>query len=355
MTSIYLNKFKIMKQLYTFLLCLTLSIFYGQNSTIVYVDMSEYTGAYDKVQIQVEQEGWALRDVTQDTTNPNIWYAGILSYGDAANPAKVQYKWAVVNGTSATVEDIGASCYGGKVDHDFIWDFRQLPNADTAGEDAFNTSWWNMFNRVIVTDGSNAQSSNVFYYGTMRSNSVASTTITLNATAGNLYYISYDKGADEWDQYVDVAAIDNGDGTHTASVRASAAFDYIWVTGGTEIENGGVKEFADMETTCGANRAHTAGSTGSDTWAVCPSATASLNDLSDSAFVVYPNPVQNTLNVSAGVSVDQVSIFDLTGREVMRATPNATAFSLDVANLNKGLYLVSLKAGDQELTTKLVK
>ena len=78
-------------------------------------------------------------------------------------------------------------------------------------------------------------------------------------------------------------------------------------------------------------------------------------DLSDSTFVVYPNPVQNTLNVSAGVSVDQVSIFDLTGREVLRATPNASAFSLDVATLNKGLYLVSLKAGDQEMTTKLVK
>ena len=77
--------------------------------------------------------------------------------------------------------------------------------------------------------------------------------------------------------------------------------------------------------------------------------------LAESSFNVYPNPVQNTLNVSAGVSVDQVSIFDLIGREVMRATPNASAFSLDVANLNKGLYLVSLKAGDKEMTTKLVK
>ena len=80
-----------------------------------------------------------------------------------------------------------------------------------------------------------------------------------------------------------------------------------------------------------------------------------ITDLMENSFVVYPNPVQNTLNVSAGVSVDQVSIFDLTGREVMRATPNTSAFSLDVANLNKGLYLVSLKAGDKEMTTKLVK
>ena len=83
-------------------------------------------------------------------------------------------------------------------------------------------------------------------------------------------------------------------------------------------------------------------------------ATASINDL-ESNVNVYPNPVENTLNVSAAVVIDAVSIFDLTGREVMRATPNATAFSLDVSDLNKGLYLVSVKAGKQELTTKLVK
>ena len=83
-------------------------------------------------------------------------------------------------------------------------------------------------------------------------------------------------------------------------------------------------------------------------------ATASINDL-ESNVNVYPNPVKNTLNVSAAVVIDAVSIFDLTGREVMRAKPNATAFSLDVADLNKGLYLVTVKAGKQELTTKLVK
>ncbi len=81
----------------------------------------------------------------------------------------------------------------------------------------------------------------------------------------------------------------------------------------------------------------------------------SIGDIDEFNFVAYPNPVKNTLNVSAGVVVDSVTIFDLTGREVMRATPNAAAFSLDVNNLNKGMYLVTVKAGEQELTTKLVK
>ena len=83
--------------------------------------------------------------------------------------------------------------------------------------------------------------------------------------------------------------------------------------------------------------------------------TLDILEITDTSFSVYPNPVQNTLNVSAAVAIDAVSIFDLTGREVLRAKPNAAVFSLDVADLNKGLYLVTVKAGKQELTTKLVK
>lgn len=81
----------------------------------------------------------------------------------------------------------------------------------------------------------------------------------------------------------------------------------------------------------------------------------SVGDLSDSDISIYPNPVQNTLHVRAGAVVESVRVFDLTGRQVLRATPNAESFSLDVADLNKGVYLVSLKTGDNEVTTKLVK
>jgi hypothetical protein len=90
-----------------------------------------------------------------------------------------------------------------------------------------------------------------------------------------------------------------------------------------------------------------------DTSNVC--GTAGINEVNGFSVVTYPNPVENTLNVSAGDVVDSLTIFDLTGREVLRATPNAAAFSLDVSNLNKGLYLVTVKAGEQELNTKLVK
>jgi len=92
-----------------------------------------------------------------------------------------------------------------------------------------------------------------------------------------------------------------------------------------------------------------------DNWYFTKGTPLSIGNLNNSDVLVYPNPVQNTLFVNAGAMVDNVSIFDLTGRQVLRAMPNAESFSLDVSNLNKGMYLVSLKSGDQEITTKLVK
>ncbi|MGB0198718.1 MAG: T9SS type A sorting domain-containing protein [Flavobacteriaceae bacterium] len=70
---------------------------------------------------------------------------------------------------------------------------------------------------------------------------------------------------------------------------------------------------------------------------------------------VYPNPVVDRINISAGSSIDQVRIFDLVGRMVKQATPSSNDFSIDVADLNKGVYMVQLKAGNKETTLKIVK
>ena len=81
----------------------------------------------------------------------------------------------------------------------------------------------------------------------------------------------------------------------------------------------------------------------------------SIGDLSNVGIEAYPNPVKNTLNINAATTIDAVNIYDITGREVLRATPNVEKTSLDVSSLNKGFYLLTVKSGNQELSTKLVK
>ena len=135
---------------------------------------------------------------------------------------------------------------------------------------------------------------------------------------------------------------------HDLNALQPSVGEWVSLTGTVDLSTmGGFKEFA--VTTTLANVVYY------DNLYIFKGTPLSIGDIDEFNFVTYPNPVENTLNVSAGVVVDAVSIFDLTGREVMRATPNAAAFSLDVNNLNKGMYLVTVKAGEQELTTKLVK
>ena len=82
--------------------------------------------------------------------------------------------------------------------------------------------------------------------------------------------------------------------------------------------------------------------------------TASIEDLSNS-FSIYPNPMGSQLTVEGISEVQHASIFDLTGREVLRAMPNEAVFTLDTADLQSGVYMLSLQVGDSEITKKLVK
>lgn len=78
-------------------------------------------------------------------------------------------------------------------------------------------------------------------------------------------------------------------------------------------------------------------------------------DIDTTNFVVYPNPLRDVLYVKGTLSVDRVSIFDLMGRNVLKASPNKSDFNLDVSNLNKGIYMVDLKSAGKTTTIKVVK
>ena len=73
------------------------------------------------------------------------------------------------------------------------------------------------------------------------------------------------------------------------------------------------------------------------------------------SFAIYPNPMGSQLTVEGISEVQHASIFDLTGREVLRATPNKAVFTLDTSDLQSGVYMLSLQVGDSEITKKLMK
>ncbi len=87
---------------------------------------------------------------------------------------------------------------------------------------------------------------------------------------------------------------------------------------------------------------------------VTPQGTAGLNDNNIAGFSMYPNPLKgNTLNFSSNAnSAKSVQIFDVVGKEVVKA--NTTNNTLNVANLNAGVYIVKVTEEGKTATRKLV-
>jgi len=57
--------------------------------------------------------------------------------------------------------------------------------------------------------------------------------------------------------------------------------------------------------------------------------------------IAYPNPATNLLTVS-GKALSEITVFDLTGKQVMAKKSNATdTFNLDVSSLSSGMYLLN--------------
>ncbi|NBL63691.1 T9SS type A sorting domain-containing protein [Flavobacterium sp. NST-5] len=71
---------------------------------------------------------------------------------------------------------------------------------------------------------------------------------------------------------------------------------------------------------------------------------------------VYPNPVNDILNISFEQGISSVTIYNLLGQEVLSKSINASETAINVSNLAVGTYLVKVKNDNKEVKTiKIVK
>ena len=79
-------------------------------------------------------------------------------------------------------------------------------------------------------------------------------------------------------------------------------------------------------------------------------------DRAPSALRVFPNPTRGSITVALGApGAERVAVYDVLGREVLAATPPATAetVTLDTARLAPGRYVVRVLSGDRAETRPL--
>ena len=81
----------------------------------------------------------------------------------------------------------------------------------------------------------------------------------------------------------------------------------------------------------------------------------SVNDFNSPELLeaeIYPNPVQDVLNINVDNAIKSVEVFTLQGQKILNSTSN----EVDMSSLNSGVYLVKITDENNSMTTqKIVK
>jgi hypothetical protein len=78
-------------------------------------------------------------------------------------------------------------------------------------------------------------------------------------------------------------------------------------------------------------------------------------DFTENAFSVYPNPVQDILNIHSVSTVESVVVYDVLGKVVLQVQPNSISPSIDMSALSSGAYMVQVTVGNATKTVKVIK
>ncbi len=77
----------------------------------------------------------------------------------------------------------------------------------------------------------------------------------------------------------------------------------------------------------------------------------------ENRFVIYPNPVEDELTIATELRVEEISIYDIYGRQTTVYGLQTTDFvnNIDVADLKAGIYFVKVRTNDGETVKRFVK
>ena len=74
-----------------------------------------------------------------------------------------------------------------------------------------------------------------------------------------------------------------------------------------------------------------------------------------SSVKMYPNPVKNTLTVEANSEIQRISVYNILGQEVLKASPKSNTATLQTNELQKGVYMVTTEIDGKLSTSKIIK
>ena len=92
------------------------------------------------------------------------------------------------------------------------------------------------------------------------------------------------------------------------------------------------------------------------TFDIVADATLSTTDFDNGlAFTYYPNPVNNNLSLNAQKDIQNVSVYNMLGQEVIRTAPDANNAEVNMSSLQSGAYFVKVTIENVTETVRIIK
>ena len=81
-----------------------------------------------------------------------------------------------------------------------------------------------------------------------------------------------------------------------------------------------------------------------------------VNEFKISELMVYPNPTNNSWDISTkNVVIDAIEVFDILGKSVLLLKPNSSSINIDATKLSSGIYITKITTEFGTVTKKLIK
>ncbi|WP_104736102.1 T9SS type A sorting domain-containing protein [Hanstruepera ponticola] len=75
----------------------------------------------------------------------------------------------------------------------------------------------------------------------------------------------------------------------------------------------------------------------------------------DKLFTYYPNPVSNNLTIQAQKNIQNVTVYNMLGQEVLNNIPNTVESTVDMSNLKTGAYFVKVTIDNKTETIRVIR
>jgi hypothetical protein len=83
--------------------------------------------------------------------------------------------------------------------------------------------------------------------------------------------------------------------------------------------------------------------------------TLGVPDFEISKVIMYPNPTTNYLTIDANGEINNISIYNVLGQEVLVRSPKSNSTTIQTSQLSKGVYIVKTVVEGKATTTKMIK